>query len=123
MEPNADTEGGVGPLDETALEQIRDEFATLDGLVIDQDSTVYWIQQNSSCGSTTVLELRIHVGLMFDGTTQDTTTFTILTSKTLIFDLTTIRNQMLRTNISIPHPTRRHITHNGRVLARQSPDW
>jgi hypothetical protein len=35
MEPDTDIEGEVGPLDETALEQIRDEFTMLDGLVIE----------------------------------------------------------------------------------------
>ncbi|MBP1923640.1 hypothetical protein J2751_002685 [Halorubrum alkaliphilum] len=35
MEPDTDVEGEVRPLDETALEQIRDEFTTLDGLVIE----------------------------------------------------------------------------------------
>ena len=33
MEPDADIEGDVGPLDETALEQIREEFRRVDGLV------------------------------------------------------------------------------------------
>lgn len=33
MEPDTDIEGEVGPLDDAALEQVRDEFTTLDGLV------------------------------------------------------------------------------------------
>ena len=33
MEPDADIEGEVGPLDDAALEQIREEFTRLDGLV------------------------------------------------------------------------------------------
>lgn len=33
MKPDADIEGEVGPLDDTALEQIREEFTRLDGLV------------------------------------------------------------------------------------------
>jgi hypothetical protein len=33
MDPDADIEGEVGPLDDTALEQIREEFTKLDGLV------------------------------------------------------------------------------------------
>lgn len=35
MEPDADIAGDVGPLDETALGQIRDEFVGLDGIVAD----------------------------------------------------------------------------------------
>lgn len=35
MQPDADIEGEVGPLDDTALEQIREEFTRLDGLVAD----------------------------------------------------------------------------------------
>ena len=35
MEPDTDIEGDIGPLDEAALEQIREEFTRLDGLVAD----------------------------------------------------------------------------------------
>ena len=57
MEPNADTEGEVGPLDETALEQIRDVFATLDGLVIESrfdsllDPTKLIVRLNDGIGA------------------------------------------------------------------------
>lgn len=33
MDPNADTEGDVGPLDDTAVAQIREEFTRVDSLV------------------------------------------------------------------------------------------
>lgn len=51
MEPDADIEGDVGPLDDTALEQIRAEFRRLDGLVseagfdslLDPTKLVIWL--------------------------------------------------------------------------------
>ena len=51
MEPDADIEGEVGPPDDTALDQIREEFRRLDGLVseagfdslLDPTKLVIWL--------------------------------------------------------------------------------